>query len=131
MGFTSFNGNTSQRCNILPPIGVMVLSTTPSSDKPSSCIGATSSKERIVKRSSRTYFSSSMRASDVIWLICVCCVCSKYCIIAPAAITPLFRWSTPKPFKFFVPKCFSSFCRAERSVNTQSSISYTHIRVPK
>ena len=128
---TSFKGKTTQRRSIRPPIGVMVLSMTLRRDDPPSFIGATSSRERTVKRSIRTYLSSSIRVNEVIWFICVCCVRSRYCRIAPAAITPLDKCSTPKPLRFLVPKCFSNFWRAVWSVKTQSSISNVHKRVPK
>ena len=131
MGNTSFKGKTSQRLSIRPPIAVTVLSMTLSSELPSSCIGDTSSNERIVKRSRRTYFSSSMRDSEVMWLICVCWVSSRYCNTAPLAMIPFFKWSTPKPLSDFVPKCFSSFWRALWSEKTQSSISNTQYFVPK
>ena len=55
--------------------------------------------------------------SDVICPICVCWVSSRYCMMAPAAMMPLRRCSTPKPFGFLVPKCFSSRWRAVCSVN--------------
>ena len=123
IGFSSFNGNTNHRRNNRPPIGLTVLSITSSSDLPSSCIGWTNSRLLIVNLSRRTYLSSSIREIDVIWPIWVCCVCSRYCRIAPAAITPFCRWSTPNPLRFFTWKCFSIFWRAVWSVYTQSSSS--------
>ena len=47
--------------------------------------------------------------SDVMWAMCVCCVSSRYCKAAPAAMMPLGRCSTPKPLSDFVPKWRSSF----------------------
>ena len=64
-----------------------------------------------------------MRASDVMWPMCVCWVISRYCSTAPAATMPLCRWSTPKPLSVFTPKWRMSFCSAVCSVNTQSSSS--------
>ena len=104
MGFSSFKGNTSQRRNRRLPIGDTVRSMTSNSDLPSSCMVLTSSSERTVNLSRRTYLSSSMRASVVICAICECSVCSRYCRMAPAAMTPFFRWSTPKPFSDFTLK---------------------------
>ena len=128
---TSFNGNTIHRRNIRPPIGVVVRSMTSSSERPSSCMGCKSSSERMVNLSRRTYFSSSRRFKDVMWLMLVCWVSSRYCMIAPEATIPALRCSTPKPFSDLVPKCFKSFWRAFCSVNTQSSISKTQYFVPK
>ena len=131
MCLTSFSGNTTHLRSILPPIGVMVRSMTLSSDLPSSCMGCRSSSERMVNLSSLTYLSSSMRFSEVMWFMLVCCVSSRYCIIAPEATMPSLRCSTPNPFSDFVPKCFKSFCRAFCSVNTQSSSSNMVSLLPK
>ena len=46
-------------------------------------------------------------------------------LLAPEAIIPFLRCSTPNPFRFFVSKCFSNFSRELDSVNTQSSSSNT------
>ena len=80
-----------------------------------------------------TYLPKLIRAGKRVAIceILVCCVISRYCIMAPAATTPLLMCSTPKPLSDFVPKCLSSFCLALCSVNTQSSISNTHILLPK
>ena len=121
MGFSSFKGNTSQRRSNRPPMGDTVLSMTSNSDLPSSCMGWTNSRLRIVNLSSRTYLSSSIREIEVIWPIWVCWVCSRYWRMAPAAMTPDCKWSTPKPFRFFTLKCLSNFCLEVCSVNTQSS----------
>ena len=66
MGFSSFRGNTIHRRSSRPPIGVTVLSMTSSSEMPPSCMVFTSSSERMVNLSRRTYFSSSMRERRVI-----------------------------------------------------------------
>ena len=131
MGRTSFSGNTSQRFIRRAPMGQMVLSMTLSNELPPSFIEPISSRLRTVNLSSRTYLSSSMRASDVMWPICVCCVMMRYCRMAPEAMMPFFRCSTPKPFRFFTSKCFSSFSRAVVSVNTQSSSSKVKNLLPK
>ena len=47
---------------------------------------------------------SSIRASEVICPICVCCVIMRYCKIAPEAMIPFLRCSTPNPFRFFTSK---------------------------
>ena len=72
-----------------------------------------------------------MREMDVICPIWLCWVISKYCRITPDATMPHFKWSMPKPFRFFTSKCFSSFSVAERSEKTQSSNSNVKNFVPK
>ena len=65
IGFCSFKGKTTHRFSNRAPIGETVLSITSQRDLPSSCIGYNNSSERTVNLSSRTYFSSSIRASEV------------------------------------------------------------------
>ena len=131
IGFSSFKGKTIQRFNRRAPIGLIVLSITLSRLLPPSFILPINSRLRTVNLSKRTYLSSSIRANEVMWPICVCCVIVKYCKIAPEAMIPFLRCSTPKPFRFFVSKCFSSFSRAVVSVNTQSSSSNVKNLLPK
>ncbi|CDD04739.1 unknown [Prevotella sp. CAG:592] len=125
------NGKHTHLLSILAPIGEQVRSITSMSEHPPSCIERVSSSERTVKLSSLTYRSSSIRDSDVIWLICVCCVSSRYCRMAPHATIPHLRWSTPKPLRFFTSKCLCSFWRAVCSLNTHSSSSKVKCFVPK
>ena len=125
-----FSGKTSQRRSMRPPIGVTVWSTTLRSDVPSSCRVCTSSRLLMVNLSSRTYFSSSNRAIEVMCEMWVCWVISRYCSIAPAATMPLFRWSIPNPFRFFTSKWVVSLPMADCSVNTQSSSSYVKYFCP-
>ena len=66
MAFSSFSGNTNQRRSIRLPIGDTVRSITSRRLRPSSCMGCTSSRERMVNLSSLTNFSSSIR---LIWVI--------------------------------------------------------------
>ena len=131
MGFTSFRGNTIQRFSRRAPIGLIVLSITSNKLLPPSFMLPISSRLRTVNLSRRTYLSSSIRASEVICPICVCCVIMRYCKIAPEAMIPFLRCSTPNPFRFFTSKCFSSFSRAVVSVNTQSSSSNVKNLLPK
>ena len=77
IGFTSFNGKTTHRLSIRAPIGVTVRSITSSRLFPPSFIGESNSRLRTVNLSNRTYRSSSIRDSDVMCEICVCCVISK------------------------------------------------------
>ena len=131
IGFLSFNGKTIQRFSRRAPIGLTVLSITLSRLLPPSFILPISSRLRTVNLSRRTYLSSSIRDNEVICPICVCCVIVRYCRIAPEAMIPFFRCSTPNPFRFFVSKCFRSFSRAVVSVNTQSSSSNVKNLLPK
>ena len=131
IGFSSFRGNTIQRFSIRAPIGLMVLSITLSRLLPPSFMLPISSRLRTVNLSKRTYLSSSIRDNAVMCPICVCCVISRYCRIAPEAMIPFLRCSTPKPFKFFVSKCFNSFSRELVSVKAQSSSSKVKNLFPK
>ena len=131
IGNTSFSGNTNQRFSKRAPIGLIVLSITFSRLLPPSFMLPISSRLRTVNLSRRTYLSSSIRAREVICPIWVCCVMIRYCKIAPEAMIPFLRCSTPKPFRFFVSKCFRSFSRAVVSVNTQSSSSKVKNLLPK
>ena len=54
IALASRRGKTIHRFSRRAPIGVTVLSITSSSDAPSSCMGRSSSSERMVKRSRRT-----------------------------------------------------------------------------
>ena len=51
--------------------------------------------------------------------------------MAPEATIPNFKCWTPKPFKFFVSKCFNRRSLAASEVNTQSSSSKIKNRGPK
>ncbi|MNY19602.1 hypothetical protein D3C86_1530420 [compost metagenome] len=62
-----FSGITIQRFSKRSPIGVFVPLITSNSVFPPSFSGAINSRLRMVKRSSQTYFSSSMRW---IWVMC-------------------------------------------------------------
>ena len=69
--------DTTHRLSIRAPIGVTVRSITSSRLFPPSFIGESNSRLRTVNLSNRTYRSSSIRDSDVMCEICVCCVISK------------------------------------------------------
>ena len=111
MGFTSFRGIPSN-ASAGGPHRLIVLSITSNKLLPPSFMLPISSRLRTVNLSRRTYLSSSIRASEVICPICVCCVIMRYCKIAPEAMILFLRCSTPNPFRFFTSKCFSSFSRA-------------------
>ena len=127
---SSLSGKTSQRRSIRAPMGDTVLSITSTSDVPPSCSGAFSSRLRTVKLSSLTYRSPSMRLRLVMCAMCVCCVSSRYCSMAPAATSPSLSLSTPKPFMVRTLKWWCSFCVAVCSVKTQSSSSKRQSLVP-
>ena len=73
----SFRGKRSHLRRRRAPIGLMVRSITSRRLLPSSFMACTSSRLRMVNLSSLTAISSSMRESDVMWEIWVCCVMSR------------------------------------------------------
>ena len=131
MGRTSLSGKASHRCSIRPPIGVIVRSIMSKSVLLSAVCPPTNSKFRIVKRSSQTYLSSSIRLRCWMCPVCRCCVMSRYISIPPAAVTPAGIFSRPKPFNELTPQSFCNRSRAVDSTNCQSSNSNVKYLLPK
>ena len=131
IGRTSLSGNAIQRCNIRPPIGVIVLSMMSKRVRLSSVCPPSNSKLRIVNLSNHTYLSSSMRLRCCICPVCRCWVMSRYIRMPPAAVTPAGIFSKPKPLSEATPQSFCSRSRAVDSTSIQSSSSKVKNLEPK